>query len=173
VGGSARSWYDEMPKVRGRLIGGGVEGLAGFVRAAVCVVCGERVPGTMMGGGRREAAAAEAAGISSHTVCIACWDDEGMPTSVLTLTTRLAREERKMDALVRVCRSCEGASGCRPREEGGDGGGEEGDAVVREDGVACESLDCPVYYSRKRQAGVLAGVKGVVGDLLGEVDSGW
>jgi len=51
--------------------------------------------------------------------------------SIYEMKRRLAAVEKRTHALQSICRSCTGAS--RPEE------------------IACDSLDCPVYYSRVRE----------------------
>ena len=60
--------------------------------------------------------------------------------SVYKALCRLSDAESRAHRLRQVCRDC-----C--------GGGEVGRAAAasEEDGIACDSLDCPVFYARVRQ----------------------
>ncbi|KAH7175938.1 hypothetical protein EDB81DRAFT_29310 [Dactylonectria macrodidyma] len=74
----------------------------------------------------------------SHKVsplCLRCRTN--IPASLLTLQTRLTTKERRLEEVLSVCRSC---SGLGPMEE-----------------VTCDSKDCPVFWTRTRQANKVRG----------------
>ena len=67
------------------------------------------------------------------------------------MTARLRRLEGTLATAERVCRGCAGV-----------GFGEE---------VACDSRDCPVFYTRVKQRGAMEALRGdmaVVGGALGD-----
>ncbi|KAL6880915.1 zeta catalytic subunit of dna polymerase [Trichoderma novae-zelandiae] len=72
--------------------------------------------------GRKVASTAE------MSLCRFCYAT--VPGSLLTLQSKLAAVERKYDEIRRICQSCEGLG---PLEE-----------------VACDSHDCPVFWTRTR-----------------------
>lgn len=165
VGANVRQWYDEMPKVqRIRRItdGGGGDGggrgakkrftLESYLRSASCVVCGTKIKLSSAAGGGAGGA------IGSHDdtpLCGRCKRD--VPGSMLKLQTRLNAEEKRYMEVVRVCQSCAALS---PLDE-----------------VPCDSKDCPVMYTRMKQAARLRNERAVVepvvrrlGVAAGELD---
>ena len=74
---------------------------------------------------------------SDSPICNSCYDQA--PQSLLLLQAKLAKAERKASQLAKVCRSCSGFS-------------------WKED-IRCDSKDCPVFYSRTRQAADLSSAK--------------
>jgi DNA polymerase zeta len=67
-------------------------------------------------------------------------------TSMLTLRTRLTKAEKKAVDLQNVCRSCAGL------------------AFAEE--VRCDSMDCPVFYSRTRQMAELESTRALVQPVM-------
>ncbi|KAK2075074.1 hypothetical protein P8C59_009232 [Phyllachora maydis] len=161
VGASVQGWYEEMPKVLrvrrldaaaaaaagGSGSGGGGCAVVGagrgatleaYMRSASCVGCGVKMT-KAAGGGRGDEAAAAAAAL-----CRACTRDAA--GSVFRLRARLSGEERRYADTVRVCRSC---AGLAPLDE-----------------VACDSKDCPVFYTRVKQATRLRSERAAVEPVL-------
>jgi DNA polymerase zeta len=86
-------------------------------------------------------------------LCEKCLGEPQMAVGVLGC--RAARLERQYQQLVRLCLHC------------GGGGGGEG----LSGGVVCESLDCGVYYERKkawRELGAMSALAAAAGRALGE-----
>ncbi|CAN8100096.1 unnamed protein product [Discula destructiva] len=147
VGANVRQWYDEMPKVqriRRITTDGGADGpkkrftLESYLRSASCVVCGVKVKLPHSGAGAIAAAAAAAE--NDMPLCGRCKRD--VPGSMLKLQTRLNTEEKRYMEVVRVCQSCAALS---PLDE-----------------VPCDSKDCPVMYTRMKQAAKLRNERSVV-----------
>lgn len=69
------------------------------------------------------------------------------PHTLLALRTRLNIQERKYADLEKVCRNCEGTS-------------------LAGDEITCRSLDCPVFYTRRRLGSRLGIERGVVLPVL-------
>lgn len=146
VGANVRGWYDEMPKVqRIRRVAApdSLEGGAGkkkkkftlesYLRSASCVVCGTKI--------KVSAAAAAAGGSGDEDVlCGRC--RRNAPGSLLRLQGRLAAEERRYMDVVRTCQSCA--------------------ALSPLDDVPCDSKDCPVFYTRHKDAARLRDERAVV-----------
>ena len=113
------------------------------------------------------------------TICIDCLSNTRRPHTVYTLQTRLATHERKYANLVAVCRSCEGASGCwtgpvyKATATTKSVPYEPPEATISTAGVACECLDCPVYYARKKQASELVATRDIVEPILRSLDLEW
>ena len=135
VGADVRAWYTEMPKIRK------------IMRVETGV---GNIP-HMNGGGGSTAGSKkrtlEAYMKSSNClvcrdkldnqnslICASCTLDRD--SSLYSLYTRLKKSEKRCADLLAVCRSC---AGLAPVEE-----------------VACDSKDCPVFYSRVRQVGRVA-----------------
>jgi DNA polymerase zeta len=84
----------------------------------------------------------------SGNVCARCARDA--PASMVRLQTRLNREEDKLRDMVKVCQTCAGIP-----------------PLVAD--VACDSKDCPVFYSRVKQATRVATERSIVGSVLREL----
>jgi DNA polymerase zeta len=154
VGANVRGWYEEMPRVqrlRAVVGAGGGGGAAGEQRGAAvaasakrtlenylgdktCVVCRDKLepPPPRVEDGPLATAAAAVAGL-----CAACVADA--PRTLLGMTARLRRLEGTLATAERVCRGCSGV-----------GFGEE---------VACDSRDCPVFYTRVKQRGAMEALR--------------
>ncbi|PNH39290.1 hypothetical protein VD0004_g7601 [Verticillium dahliae] len=149
VGANVRQWYDDMPKVQR------VRRLEQRTGAATRL-------GQGLGQGQGQ-------GISRKTLesymksasCIVCdvkMKVEGtlcercrgdVPPSILNLQSRLMREEKEYLDVVKLCRSCA--------------------ALPPLDDVACDSKDCPVFYSRVKQATRLAAERSVLEPVIEEL----
>jgi DNA polymerase zeta len=157
VGANVRGWYEEIPKVQrlraakgGEQQGGGGGGgggagkrtLENFLRDNICVVCRDKLPAPppFAAGAEDEARA--------RPVCDACVADA--PGTLLGMTARLRRLEGTLAMAERVCRGCAGI-----------GFGEE---------VACDSRDCPVFYTRVKQRGAMEALKGDLALVAGVLE---
>ncbi|KAI3327289.1 DNA polymerase family B [Xylariaceae sp. AK1471] len=74
------------------------------------------------------------------SICTRCQGD--VPTSLLKLQTQMNREETKLVDVTKICQSC---AGLAPLED-----------------VPCDSKDCPVFYTRMKQAARYRTEKGLV-----------
>ncbi|KAM0355676.1 hypothetical protein ACHAPU_000061 [Fusarium lateritium] len=116
VGANVRQWYDEMPKVQrihhATSLGNKKTTLESYMKSKHCLVCGVKYSQ------------------DDNSLCLACRTN--IPSSILALQTRLTTEERRLQEVLSLCRSC---SGIGPVED-----------------VQCDSKDCPVFWTRMRQA---------------------
>lgn len=99
-------------------------------------------------------------------VCTDCSSDFGRVNSILTMQTRLSNAEKLFRATVDVCSSCcraapSGGAGVKADEGKGSsssskggpavvGAGFPGGDVTGTEVVACESLECTVFWQRRR-----------------------
>ncbi|KAL5332832.1 hypothetical protein BJX70DRAFT_97060 [Aspergillus crustosus] len=126
VGANVRQWYDEMPKVH----------RIRRVEGASSIVGG----GSIVGGKSSSRTLETYMKASSCVVCRVKLYDAELPIcsecmqkphiSLLDLVSRQRQAEQKVANLERVCRSCMD--------------------IPFGDEVKCDSLDCPVYYTRTR-----------------------
>lgn len=127
AGADVRRWYDEMPKTqRGRAAGrrsrlAAATALEAYLQTSSCAVCHDKAEPAA------EPAAAPAAP-ASEPLCSRCRGNA--PSSLLALQSRLALAERQAQDVDAVCRSCAG--------------------LAWRDAVACDSYDCPVFYTRTK-----------------------
>ncbi|KAF4337016.1 DNA polymerase zeta subunit [Fusarium beomiforme] len=116
VGANVRQWYDEMPKVQrvyhATTLTKKKTTLESYMRSTHCLICGLKFSQ------------------EDSALCPSC--RKNIPSSLLTLQTRLTTEERRLQEVLSLCRSC---SGLGPIED-----------------VQCDSKDCPVFWTRMRQA---------------------
>lgn len=77
---------------------------------------------------------------NENSMCARCQAD--VPASVLRLQTQLNREETKLLDVTRICQSC---AGLAPLDE-----------------VPCDSNDCPVFYTRTKQAARYRAERGTI-----------
>ncbi|KAG8166676.1 hypothetical protein KVR01_002365 [Diaporthe batatas] len=167
VGANVRQWFDEMPKVhRIRRVDGQAAGpavaaaaaaaarkkftLESYLHSASCVVCGATVKvndendNDNTGDGDGDDDAKEVA------LCWKCRHDP--PGSLLQLQTRLNAEERDYMEVVKVCQSCAGLSPL--------------------DDVPCDSKDCPVFYTRRKQEARLRSERGILEPVMSRLATG-
>ncbi|KAL6409818.1 DNA polymerase zeta subunit [Ilyonectria robusta] len=121
VGANVRQWYDEMPKVRRvrrpMTLGTKKRTLESYMRSTHCLICGAKFSH------------------GDNPLCPRC--RKNVPASLFTLQTRVKTEERRLEEVLAVCRSC---SGLGPMED-----------------VACDSKDCPVFWTRMKQTSKMQG----------------
>ncbi|KAJ1335730.1 DNA polymerase delta subunit 1 [Microdochium nivale] len=140
VGANVRGWYDEMPKVqRIRRVENTAAGDAGggFGAGAVAVAVRKTLESYM------KAAACLVCSTKTENedgLCDECKADA--PRSLVSLQTQLKREEGQLLEVHKICQSCAGLS---PLDE-----------------VTCDSKDCPVFYTRMKQAARYRTEKGMV-----------
>ncbi|KAI0805111.1 DNA polymerase family B [Xylaria sp. FL0064] len=73
-------------------------------------------------------------------ICTRCQAD--VPASILKLQTQLNREEKKLLDVIKICQSCA--------------------ALAPLDDVPCDSKDCPVFYTRMKQAARFRAERGTI-----------
>ncbi|KAK1758381.1 hypothetical protein QBC47DRAFT_374509 [Echria macrotheca] len=168
VGANVRSWYDEMPRVQQvrNNTGGGGAGLATdgkaktlewFLHSASCMACGVKMKTARPAGINPWAMTTVSRGAGGEQqqqqqllpVCRRCAEDPA--ATMVQLQAKVNVEARKYADVVKVCQSC---AGMAPLEE-----------------VPCDSRDCPVYYSRVKQASRLKAQRGMVEPVLRELGS--
>ncbi|OQE23950.1 hypothetical protein PENFLA_c010G01476 [Penicillium flavigenum] len=125
VGANVRQWYDEMPKVQR------IRRVEGSALARP----------NSVGGVSRKTLESYMRSLSC-VVCRSRLSDAAVPVcgdclqkphlTLLDVVSRLQRAEKRVVDLEAICRSCMGVS---PGDE-----------------VSCDSLDCPIFYSRTRDA---------------------
>ncbi|CRK15114.1 hypothetical protein BN1723_010541 [Verticillium longisporum] len=149
VGANVRQWYDDMPKVQR------VRRLEQRTAAATHLGQG---PGQGQGQGTSRKTLESYMKSASCIVCDVKMKVEGtlcercrgdVPPSILNLQSRLMREEKRYLDVVKLCRSCA--------------------ALPPLDDVACDSKDCPVFYSRVKQATRLAAERSVLEPVIKEL----
>ncbi|KAI1349938.1 DNA polymerase family B [Xylaria sp. FL0043] len=74
------------------------------------------------------------------SICTRCQAD--VPASILKLQTQLNREEKKLLDVIKICQSCA--------------------ALAPLDDVPCDSKDCPVFYTRMKQAARFRAERGTI-----------
>ncbi|KAJ5153258.1 DNA polymerase zeta catalytic subunit [Penicillium canariense] len=138
VGANVRQWYDEMPKVQR------------IRRVDASSISTSSRPHQQLGIQKKTLESYMRS--SSCIVCRAKLSDAGIPVcheclqqphlALFDVVSRLQQAEKRVVDLEAVCRSCMGVTAC--------------------DSVACDSLDCPVFYSRTRDAANLRHLKAVL-----------
>lgn len=130
MGANVRQWYDEMPKIRhahhATMLGARRTTIESYLKSTHCLVCHRRFS-------HRES-----------SLCHRCRTN--VPASLLTLQSRVTTEERKMDEILSLCRSC---SGVGPLEE-----------------IQCDSKDCPAFWSRMRQWTKMKGMRNATNPVI-------
>jgi DNA polymerase zeta len=128
VGANIRQWYDDMPKFQrihrvdqSRESGMAKKTLESYLKSASCIVCNVKLGG-------------------EGTICASCNSDTA--GSLVSLQTRLSKEERGLMDVIKICQSC---ASLTPLDE-----------------VPCDSKDCPVFYSRMKQAARLRTERSVI-----------
>jgi DNA polymerase zeta len=160
VGANVRQWFDEMPKVhRIRRVHAQAAGpaaaarkkfltLESYLHSASCVVCGAKVKANNDNNNNsRRRRDDDGKGVA---LCRKCRRDP--PGSLLQLQTRLNTEEQRYMEVAKVCQSCAGLSPL--------------------DDVPCDSKDCPVYYTRRKQEARLRSERGLVGPAVRRLAAG-
>ncbi|KAF4446334.1 DNA polymerase zeta subunit [Fusarium austroafricanum] len=121
VGADVRQWYDEVPKVQrihtAAAFGEKKTTIESYMRSTHCLICDRQFSQ------------------QDSPLCPRC--RKNVPSSLLTLQTRVTREERRLQEVLSLCRSCSGAT---PIED-----------------VECDSKDCPVFWTRMRQVSKVDG----------------
>lgn len=155
VGANVRGWYDEMPKVQRIRRVADVAGpgprkkftLESYLRSASCVVCGVKIKTSTAAARSNNTNNNNGIGIDGGNearLCGRCRRDAA--GSLLKLQGRLNAEERRYRDVVKVCQSCAALS---PTDE-----------------VPCDSKDCPVFYTRHKDAARLRSERAVVEPVM-------
>ncbi|ROW07154.1 hypothetical protein VPNG_07381 [Cytospora leucostoma] len=152
VGANVRQWYDEMPKVQRirRVDVSAAAAAAGPLGAAAArkkftLESYLRSASCVVCGAKMKVNNNSNSGNSDNIVlCGRCRRDAA--GSLLQLQGRLNTEERRLVEVVKVCQSCAALS---PLDE-----------------VPCDSKDCPVFYTRKKQEARLRSERGIIEPAL-------
>jgi DNA polymerase zeta len=138
VGANVRQWYDEMPKVQ-RIRRVDASSTSALSRSNREFAISKKTLESYMRS-------------SSCIICRAKLSDAAVPVcseclqqphlALLNVVSQLQRAEKRVLDLEAVCRSCMG--------------------VPPGDTIACDSMDCPVFYSRTRDAAGLRHTKAVL-----------
>ncbi|KAF2022180.1 hypothetical protein BU24DRAFT_488449 [Aaosphaeria arxii CBS 175.79] len=164
VGANVRQWYDEMPKIRRVrdvtipfISGGAVDSCAGnalipggaanlkktlesYMKASNCIVCRAKLTSPP------PVARSDAEQVLSVTLPL-CTKCLAKPTNtLLTLKTRILKNEKRVKETDMVCRSCAN--------------------VPWNEEIKCDSRDCPVFYSRIKERSKLATLQEGVGRVI-------
>lgn len=141
VGANVRQWYDEMPKVQ-RIRRVDTSSTSALSRSNREVGISKKTLESYMRS-------------SSCIICRAKLSDAAVPVcsecmqqphlALLNVVSQLQRAEKRVLDLEAVCRSCMG--------------------IPPGDSIACDSMDCPVFYSRTRAAADLRHANGVLGPV--------
>ncbi|KAJ5111121.1 C4-type zinc-finger of DNA polymerase delta [Penicillium argentinense] len=141
VGANVRQWYDEMPKIQR------------IRRVNTSSSAGSR-PDMQIGPMKKTLESYMRS--SSCIICREKLSNAAVPLcteclsrphiSLLDVVSRLQRAEKRVVDTKAVCRSCTGISGGDP--------------------IACDSMDCPVFYSRTRDAAHLRHSRDVLGPVV-------
>ncbi|KAI1079676.1 hypothetical protein F5B20DRAFT_161116 [Whalleya microplaca] len=133
VGANVRQWYDEMPKVQRihrvdatAAMHGGSNPLA---KKKATLESYMKAAACLVCHAKMKNSGS---GPGSGSVCARCRARARTPASLLKLQTLLKHEEGKLLDVARICRSCA--------------------ALPPLDAVPCDSKDCPVFYTRMKQA---------------------
>jgi DNA polymerase zeta len=142
VGANVRQWYDEMPKVQ-RIRRVDASSTPALSRSNRDVGISKKTLESYMRS-------------SSCIICRAKLSDAAVPVcsecmqqphlALLNVVSQLQRAEKRVLDLEAVCRSCMG--------------------VPPGDSIACDSMDCPVFYSRTRAVAGLRHANGVLDPVV-------
>lgn len=185
VGADVKAWFGAMPRQMRMLpqkrplsalplLVGGSSGGSGSAAAGVGIVGGGGGIGggilpsavartmTTAGGGlgttidhyylSRHCAVCDELTRVNQSVCDRCAaDPQAAAASLIARTSRLERQHRHM---ARICLHCSGG----------------GSADAPHGGIACDSLDCGVYYERRKLAQELASMSALTSASLARID---
>ncbi|KAI6081246.1 hypothetical protein F4821DRAFT_249760 [Hypoxylon rubiginosum] len=135
VGANVRQWYDEMPKVQRirRVDPTSYDGKNPFVKKMTLESYMKAAACLVCGSKMTK-------NETGSSVCARC--RRNAPASLLKLQSQLNREEKKLMDVTKICQSCAG--------------------MAPLDSVPCDSKDCPVFYTRMKQAARYRSEKSVV-----------
>ncbi|KAF7718768.1 Uncharacterized protein PECH_004245 [Penicillium ucsense] len=154
VGANVRQWYDEMPKVQ-RIRRVDATSSASSRAHGENVIAKKTLESYMRSSSCMICRAKLT--VAAIPLCSDCLQQPHL--ALLNVTAQLQESEKRVNALQKVCQSCMG--------------------VPPGDTIACDSMDCPVFYSRTRATTGLRHTKAVmepVKELLeqaGEDDLSW
>ncbi|KAF9438287.1 DNA polymerase zeta [Entomortierella beljakovae] len=102
-----------------------------YYQSQLCVICGKMIVGQK----------------ANKEICGECNSEDGLTGSIMVIHNRLRKAERLFQATLDVCGSC-----CRSTPNGGIGVGdiESGQINSGTELVACESIECSVFWQRRR-----------------------
>ncbi|KAI3397309.1 hypothetical protein diail_10966 [Diaporthe ilicicola] len=141
VGANVRQWFDEMPKVqRIRRVDAHGAGPAAAARKKFTLESYLRSASCVVCSAKMKVNNNNNNNNNNIALCGRCRRDAA--GSLLQLQTRLNREEKRYMEVVRVCQSCAGLSPL--------------------DDVPCDSKDCPVFYTRRKQEARLRSERAIV-----------
>jgi DNA polymerase zeta len=159
VGANVRAWYDEMPKVQrvrntksNGAFGGSEKMITGmakktlesYLSSTTCLVCKAKLPPPPPVSNFLPA---------QPLPLPICEDCVRSPArSLFTLRTRLHKSEQRVANIEDVCRSCSGFA--------------FGEAV------ACDSRDCPVFYTRIREDAALRSLENRLEPVMEDLENG-
>lgn len=159
VGADVRAWYNEMPRIRNLMrvenvnISNKAAGssktsvMESYMKSSACWVCKGKVdvPGSCKFQKLLPCLSQnQKLTVNLAAVCSECMMDRD--NSLYKLRSRLKKSEKRNADFHAVCRSC---AGLTPSEE-----------------VLCDSRDCPVLYSRVRQAATWAADRHSIGPAV-------
>ncbi|XEV03673.1 hypothetical protein FSHL1_008960 [Fusarium sambucinum] len=138
VGANVRQWYDEMPKVQrvhhATTLSNKKTTLESYMKSTHCLVCNIKFSQ------------------EDNPLCPVCRTN--IPLALFSLQTRLTTEERRLQEILSLCRSCSG--------------------VGSVEDVQCDSKDCPVFWTRMKQVSKTRGIwntsQPVIESLIEDVD---
>ncbi|KAJ0123420.1 hypothetical protein J7T55_011885 [Diaporthe amygdali] len=143
VGANVRQWFDEMPKVQ-RIRRVDAQGVGpaggGAIRKKLTLESYLHSASCVVCGAKIKVNNNTSGSGKDAALCGRCRRDTA--GSLLQLQTRLNTEERRYMEVVKVCQSCAGLSPL--------------------DDVPCDSKDCPVFYTRRKQEARLRSERGIV-----------
>lgn len=152
VGANVRQWFDEMPKVhRIRRVDAQAAGPAAAARKKFTLESYLHSASCVVCGAKVKVDSNNNNDDDKEvTLCRTCRRDP--PGSLLQLQTRLNMEEKRYMEVVKVCQSCAGLSPL--------------------DDVPCDSKDCPVFYTRRKQEARLRSERGIVEPVMSRLAAG-
>ncbi|KAF8985309.1 DNA polymerase zeta [Entomortierella lignicola] len=102
-----------------------------YYQSQLCVICSKMIIGQKL----------------NKEICADCASENGCMNSTLVIQNRLRKAEKLFQATVDVCGSC-----CRSTPNGGSGVGNIGGELTNTgtELVACESLECSVFWQRRK-----------------------
>ncbi|KAF1941544.1 hypothetical protein EJ02DRAFT_377518, partial [Clathrospora elynae] len=158
VGANVRQWFDEMPKVqRIRNIAPPFAAkkqpgnnffkktLESYMRSSACIICRSKLPPPPP-----RIRGVDTDPYAMLPLCAQCLKRPAR--SLYALRTRIWNTETRVQEVNAVCRSCSN--------------------LAWGDGIACDSRDCPVFYSRIKECSKLAGMKASVEPVIGFLERG-
>ncbi|CAO3569276.1 unnamed protein product [Mortierella alpina] len=122
-----------------------------YYQSQLCAVCSKLIVGQKL----------------NKDLCAECTSEQGQVRSMLVMQNKLSKAEKLFRATVDVCSSC-----CRGVPNGGVGVGEvDGPAVnTGTELVACESLECTVFWQRRKAQDALLVTHRLVDRIMQDIE---